>query len=607
MLEEQLLKNMPNDPGVYMMKDDGDVTLYVGKAKNLKKRVRQYFQSKQHSYKIMRMVQQVRNIEYIITDNEIEALILEASLIKKHKPKYNTRLMDDKSYPYIRVTMQEPFPRVLKVRQVKQDGSRYFGPYTSAYAVDQTIDALRSIFKIRDCHLKIETGNEAKRPCLNYYIKKCEGPCVGYIAKEEYRHRIEEVLDLLNGKEDHIIQSMTDKMQKASDSMDYELAANYRDKVLSIKSLMEKQKMAQGNQMDADIISVALDDDKGIVQAFFVRSGQVTGREDFRVDSPLGSGVEAVAEEFLKQYYSGDLYVPKEIYLEIQLEEQEVIEKWLSQKRGSKVTIKIPQKGDKYSLMQLVKKNAQDKLHKSYTKTKHQRVAYEKGMEELSGLMGFSQIIKKIEAYDISNLSGLDNVGSRVVFVENKFTPSEYRRYKIKTILGQDDYGCMTEVLERRLDKNLKDLPDVIMVDGGKGHVNTAQEVLKNYGLKVPVCGMVKDKRHVTSHLIFNNQEIMLLKNTPLYRLISSIQNEVHRFAIKYHKNIRSKKLFQSELDQIPGIGERRKMALLKHFESVANIKKATVRELLKAPLMNQKIAESVYHFFEKERRDLNE
>ena len=607
------LKKIPVNPGIYLMKDKKDEIIYIGKAKNLKKRVKQYFQSRNHAGKIQKMISNIDSFEYIITDSEIEALMLEANFIKKHRPKYNTMLMDDKQYPYIKVTVNEKFPRIMKVRQIKKDGSKYFGPYTSSYAVKQTIESIRNIFKIRNCSLKIVTGKESARPCLNYYIERCKGPCIGKIDSAEYKESIDEVLQLLNGREDKLINILEERMMEASENLQFEHAAEYRDRISAIRNLSDKQKITNTNLKDLDVIGLATGESDAIVQIFFIRGGKVIGKEDYLMTRNLEDSTSDLVSSFVKQYYSGTVYIPKEIYIETEIPDQDLISKWLGEKRGSKVELKIPIKGEKSMLMKMVKKNAEEKLEKDIEKIKIRRKENQDALEELTELIGLEDIPFRVEGYDISNIQGVENVGSMVVLEESEFKKSSYRRFRIKEVIGQDDYGSMEEMLERRINRGLKErslieekkgfgkFPDLILVDGGKGHVNIVKEVLRDHGLRIPVAGMVKDDKHATRGLIYENKEIMLLRNTKLYRLISSMQNEVHRFAISYHRNLRKKNTFKTVLDNIEGVGEKRKLALIKYFGSVEGVKKASLEDLEKAPLMNSKTVKSVFEYFNKD------
>lgn len=605
------LEKLPDSSGVYMMKDGLDNIIYVGKAKNLKKRVKQYFQSKNHSLKIGKMISNIVSFEYIMTDNEVEALILESNLIKKNRPKYNTLLMDDKHYPYIKVTVREDFPRIMKVRKIQKDKNKYFGPYVSTFSVNKTIEALRDIFKIRTCRINIKNGNERKRPCLNYYINRCYGPCVGNISKEDYRKMIDQALNILDGKEDKLIKILENKMIEASEDLKFELAAEYRDKIESIKNINEKQKISSTKLVDLDVIGMASGEDKAVVEIFFVRNGKVQGKEDY-ILKYSGEEKGEVIESFLKQFYSGAVYIPKEIYIQENIEDKNLIEIWLSEKRGSKIEIKVPIKGDKNMLLKMVRKNAFEKLHKNFDKIEKKKEDSRESVEELEELIGLEKSVDRIEAFDISNIQGVENVGSMVVFVDGMPKKSDYRRFRIKTVYGPNDYKSMEEMLDRRINRGLKEkaevlkgksfdkLPDLILMDGGKGQINIAEKVLYNYGLDIPVCGMVKDDKHTTRGLIYNNEEFEIKKNSKTYRLVASIQNEAHRFAITYHKNLRSKNAFKSELDDIPGIGEKRKLNLLKKFKSVEKIKGATFEELLETEGMNKKVAKEVVKFFQR-------
>lgn len=608
------LTKIPDLPGIYMMKDDGSQIIYIGKAKNLKKRIKQYFQSQNHAVKIQKMIENIFSFEYIITDSEIEALMLESNLIKKHKPKYNTRLTDDKSYPYIKVTIKDKFPRVYKVREISQDGNKYFGPYTSALAVKQTIESIRNIFKIRDCNLKIITGKENTRPCLNYYINRCSGPCIGKISSEKYMENIHKILDLLNGKEEGLIGELEKRMVEASENLLFEHAAIYRDQIEAIKNLGEKQKVAKASFKDIDIIGVAYGENDAIAQIFFIRSGKITGREDYLLNVNLNDSPEEIIESFVKQYYTGTVYIPKEIFIEKELEDMELIASWLSEIRGNKVTLRVPKKGENSMLMKMVRKNAEEKLNKDVTRIKIQKEESLAAVDELASLIGLESVPRRIEAFDISNIQGMENVGSMVVFENGESKKSDYRRFKIRSVYGQNDYKSMAEMIDRRISRGLSEnssvekekkfnqMPDLILVDGGKGHVSIVEDTLINYGLTIPVCGMVKDDRHITRGLIYEKKEVMLLRNTKIYRFISSIQNEAHRFAITYHRDLRKKNAFKTILDDIAEIGEKRKLSLLNTFGSVESISTATLEELEKAPSMNKLAALRVYDFFEKKR-----
>ena len=612
---KEALKSIPQESGVYLMKDENDQIIYIGKAKNLKKRIKQYFQSKNHAFKIVKMIEGIRSFDYIMTDSEIEALILESNLIKKHRPKYNTRLTDDKSYPYIKITTKDPFPRVTKTREIKKDGSRYFGPYTSAYAVKQSIDSIRDIFKIRDCNLKIITGKEQSRPCLNYYINRCHGPCIGKIKNDQYKKIIDQVIDLLNGKEEELLRVLSKRMQEASDSQQFEQAATYRDRIQAIKNLSEKQKISKTGIHDTDVIGIASSDSDAVAQIFFIRGGNLMGKEDFLLDVNLEDSEEGILASFIKQFYAGTVYVPKEIHVAVPFQDMDVVIGWLSSKRGNKVEIRVPLKGEKNMLLKMVKKNAEEKLSKDVKRIKKKQSENLEAVAELGQLIGLKNPPNRIEAYDISNLQGVENVGSMVVFEKGMPNKSNYRRFRIKSFRGQDDYKSMEEMLDRRIHRGMTmigkskgqegfvKMPDLILVDGGKGQVGVVLEVLNNYGLKIPVCGMIKDDKHMTKGLIFNKQEVLLLKNTELYRLISTIQNEAHRFAINYHRDLRKKSVFKTVLDDIEGVGEKRKLALLRKFGSVQSISEASMEELMDTPTLNQQVAKAVFTYFKQKNK----
>lgn len=606
------LRKMPDKPGVYMMKSDSGEIIYVGKAKNLKKRVRQYFQSRNHSQKIKKMISHIYEFEYIITDSELEALILEANLIKKNKPRYNTLLMDDKQYPYIKISTNEKYPRIYKVREVKKDGAKYFGPYVSTYAVNETIDLARSLFSIRKCNYKLDGTKKNKRPCLNYYINKCSTPCMGNISKDEYRKIIDNVISFLNGKGDKYIEELKEKMKKASKNLEYELAAKYRDQIKSIELIYEKQKVASTITLDQDIIGVALGTEEACVQIFFVRNGKIMGREHYLLNNSQTNTEESIIEAFIKQFYTGTVYVPKEILVESDFEDRGLFENMLSNIRGNKVTIRIPVKGEKNMLIKMVKKNAREVLEKGSERIKRKIEDSRIAVGELKEALNLDEVPGRIEAYDISNIQGVESVGSMVVFEKGLPKKSDYRRFKIKTVIGPNDYKSMEEILERRINRGMNEIitkenikgfnkmPDIILVDGGKGQVKIVEDVIYNFGLRIPVCGMVKDDKHSTRGLIFKGKEIKLKKGSKLYRLIFTVQEETHRFAISYHRNLRNKKVFKSELDLIKGIGEKRKLALLKRFGSIDNIKTKSVKELSEVGPMNEKAASDVYNYFNK-------
>lgn len=598
---QEHLKQLPSEPGVYLMKDKFNNIIYVGKAKVLKNRVRQYFQSsKNHSSKVKSMVKNIDRFEYIITDSELEALILECNLIKKYKPKYNVLLRDDKTYPYIKVTTNEDFPRVLKVRKVLKDKAKYFGPYTNTTAVNDTLDIIKSIYPIRTCNIDIEKAIKTNmRPCLNLHIKRCVGPCTGNITKEEYNKMIEEILLFLSGKEEKLIDILKEKMNKCAMDFNFEEAAVYRDKIKSLEDMMEKQKIdASTSDLNQDIIAMARAHDEACVQVFFVRNGKIVGREHFILEGVMDSTRESILGSFVKQFYMEQEYIPKEIIIEDEIEDSFILEEWLSTKKGQKVIIRVPQKGEKKSLIEMVRKNAIEYLEKFSDINKRK---YEKSigaLEELKQILNLESIPKRIESFDISNIQGVDSIGSMVVFTNGKKDKKEYRRYKIKTVIGPNDYDSMAEIVERRL--KYGDFPDLMLLDGGKGQVSSVKKVLDKYNVEIPLWGMYKDDKHRTKGLISQEKEIELDRTSNLYRFVASIQEEVHNYAISYHRSLRNKSLTKSELDDIQGIGEKRKKALLNHFKDIEAIKNATFEELLEVESMNKSSSESVYEYFRK-------
>jgi len=583
------------------MKDKFDNIIYVGKAKILKNRVRQYFQSsKNHSSKVKSMVKNIDKFEYIITDSELEALILECNLIKKYKPKYNVLLRDDKTYPYIKVTTNEDFPRVLKVRKVIKDKAKYFGPYTNTTAVNDTLDIIKNIYPIRTCNIDIERAIKTNmRPCLNLHIKRCVGPCTGNVTKEEYNKMIEEIILFLSGKEEKLIDILKEKMNKCAMDFNFEEAAIYRDKIKSLEDMMEKQKIdTSTSDLNQDVIAMARAHDEACVQVFFVRNGKIVGREHFILEGVMDSTRESILGSFVKQFYMEQEYVPKEIIIEDEIEDSFILSEWLSSKKGQKVTIRVPQKGEKKSLIEMVRKNAIEYLEKFSDMNKRK---YEKSigaLEELKQILNLDNIPKRIESFDISNIQGVDSIGSMVVFTNGKKDKKEYRRYKIKTVIGPNDYDSMAEIVERRL--KYGDFPDLMLLDGGKGQVSAVKKVLNKYNVEIPLWGMYKDDKHRTKGLISQEKEIELDRTSNLYRFVASIQEEVHNYAISYHRSLRNKSLTKSELDDIQGIGEKRKKALLNHFKDIEAIKKATFEELLEVEGMNKTSSESVYNYFRK-------
>ena len=599
-IQEQL-KKLPGEPGVYLMKDENDKIIYVGKAISLKNRVRQYFQSsKNHSSKVKSMVKNIKSFEYIITDSELEALILECNLIKKYRPKYNVLLRDDKTYPYIKVTVNEDYPRVLKVRRVLKDKAKYFGPYTNVEAVNDTLDVIRNIYPIRTCNIDIDRAIKNKmRPCLNYHIRRCVGPCTGHISKAEYNKMIEEILLFLSGKEEKLIEILKEKMNKCSMEFNFEEAAIYRDKILNLQEMMQKQKIdVSTDNVNQDIIAMAYNDEEACVQSFFIRHGKVVGREHFILEGTKDSSKEAILSSFVKQFYMKAEYIPKEIIIESEIEDQVVLEEWLSNIKGQKVFIRIPQKGDKKSLIAMVKKNAMEYLEKFSSLNKRKYEKSEGALIELAEVIGLEEAPRRIESYDISNIQGVDSIGAMVVFTNGLKDKKEYRRYKIKTVEGPNDYDSMAEILERRLQKG--DFPDLILLDGGKGQVSAVQKVFDKYNIDIPLWGMYKDDRHRTKGLICATKEIELDRTSNLYRFVASIIEEVDNYAIRYHRSFRNKSLTKSTLDDISGVGEKRKKALLSHFKNIEEIKNASIEELSEIDGLNKRVAQNIYDYFRK-------
>ncbi|MDR1774544.1 MAG: excinuclease ABC subunit UvrC [Clostridioides sp.] len=598
---QEHLKTLPSSPGVYLMKDVFGNIIYVGKAISLRNRVRQYFQSsKNHSSRIKSLVSNIKSFEYIMTDSEMEALILECNLIKRYRPKYNILLRDDKTYPYIKVTVQEDYPRVIKVRRIVKDKAKYFGPYTNVKAVNDTLDTIRDIYPIRSCNIDIDKAIKLKvRPCLNKHIHKCVGPCTGNVDKDEYRKMIDDIILCLSGKGEILINILTEKMNECAESMNYEMAANYRDKIMQVNALVEKQKISNSSSdMDQDIIAMARANDEACVQVFFVRNGKLIGREHFMLAGVFESERSSILSSFVKQFYMHQEYIPKELIIEEDIEDSMIIEQWLSDKKGSKVIFTVPQKGSKKNLIEMVRKNAIEYLENFDDENKKIYQKTQGCLEQLKTMLDLDKIPMRIEAYDISNIQGVDSVGTMVVFTDGKKDKKEYRRYKIKTIEGANDYGSMAEIVERRL--KYGNLPDLILLDGGKGQVSSVKAVLDLYGFDIPLWGMYKDDRHRTKGLVCKDSEIELDKSSTIYKFITSIQDEVHNYSISYHRSLREKKLTKSVLDDISGIGAKRKKALLSHFKDIEEIKKATVEELKDVEGMNSASATSVYEFFHK-------
>ena len=602
-LEEEL-KKLPDKPGVYIMHDKIGTIIYVGKAVSLKNRVRQYFRaSTNHSAKIKRMVSKIDYFEYIITDSELEALVLECNLIKEHSPKYNTMLKDDKTYPFIKITTGEHFPRVLFSRKIVHGTGKYYGPYTSAGAVKDTIELLCKLYKIRTCNRKLPADQGRERPCLNYHIGQCSAPCQGYINEEDYRKSIESVMEFLDGDYSHILKSLTQQMQQASENMEFEEAAKYRDLIASVKQVAQKQKITMDDVTDRDVIAVASDGQDAVVQVFFVRSGKLLGRDHFHMSVAEGDTRGEILSQFIKQYYGGTPYIPNVVMLQEEIEDSEVISQWLSGIKKRKVNIITPKKGDKEKLVELAYRNAQMVLIQDGEKIKREQQRTVGAMEEIAGWIHLSGV-RRVEAYDISNTSGVESVGSMVVFQDGKPARNDYRKFKIKTVKGPDDYKSMKEVLTRRFKRALESsagfdiYPDLIMMDGGKGQVNIALEVLEELGLSIPVCGMVKDDNHNTRGLYYHNVEIPVDKRSEGFKLITRIQDEAHRFAIEYHRSLRSKAQVSSVLDGIDGVGPARRKALMKHFMEIEKIRHASVEELMEATGINRGVAENIYNYF---------
>lgn len=610
---EEELKKLPAKPGVYIMHGEKDEIIYVGKAISLKNRVRQYFQSSRNKgAKIERMVTHITRFEYIITDSELEALVLECNLIKEHRPKYNTMLKDDKSYPFIKVTVNEPYPRVLFARRMKKDKARYFGPYTSGGAVKDVIELVRKLYQVRSCNRNLPRDTGKDRPCLYYHMKQCKAPCQSYISQEEYRKNINKVIKFLNGDFQDTISELMEKMQKASEEMRYEDAMEYRDLIRSIEKIGERQKITGYGQEDRDIIAVAMDegedlrDQDAVVQVFFIRDGKLIGRDHFYLRVAKGDTKSQVLSSFLKQFYAGTPFIPSEIMLQSEIEDAEIIEEWLTTRRKQKVHIRVPKKGTKEKLVELALENARMVLSKDRERIKREEGRTIGAVHEVEEWLGLKNVVR-MEAYDISNISGFESVGSMVVYEKGRPKRSDYRKFKIKWVQGPNDYASMEEVLTRRFTHesngefdSFARLPDLILMDGGRGQVNIALKVLNDLGIRIPVCGMVKDDHHRTRGLYFNNVEIPIDTSSEGFRLITRIQDEAHRFAIEYHRSLRSKEQVHSILDDIPGIGDTRRKALLRKFKSVENIRDASEEELAQTESMNAGSARQVYEFFHK-------
>ncbi len=613
---EEELKKLPGKPGVYIMRDAGDGILYVGKAVNLHNRVRSYFRDNiGRGPMIDKMVTLIARFEYIVTDSELEALVLENNLIKEHSPKYNTLLKDDKTYPYIKVTMGEEYPRILFSRQMKKDKSRYYGPYTSAAAVKDTIELLNKLFCLRTCNRSLPRDIGSDRPCLNYHIKQCMAPCQGYISREQYRQQLARAMEFLNGNYNKILRELEEKMKQAAESLDFEEAARYRDLHSSVKSVSQKQKITDSALDDKDVVALYRDDTDAVVQVFFVRDGKLIGREHYYMTHVSGAKKEAILEDFVKQFYAGTPFIPRELMLQYEITDNELVEKWLSDRKGSRVRIRVPKIGSKEKLVELAAQNAKLILSQDKEKLKREEGRTIGAVKEIADWLGLD-CVDRMEAFDISNISGFENVGSMVVYEKGKPKRSDYRKFRIKTVAGPDDYACMKEVLTRRLVHGLEEsreleardldqaygsftkFPDLLLMDGGRGQVNIALSVLEELQIHIPVCGMVKDDNHRTRGLYYNNVEIPIDTRSEGFKLITRIQDEAHRFAIEYHRSLRSKAQVKSRLDEIPGVGPARRKALMRHFKSLEEIRAATVEELIQVPEIPQQVAEEICRFF---------
>ena len=591
------LKKLPSKPGVYLMHDDKDAIIYVGKAISLKNRVRQYFQSSRNKgVKIEQMVTHIARFEYIITDSELEALVLECNLIKEHRPKYNTMLMDDKTYPFIKVTVQEDFPRVLFARQMYKDKAKYYGPYTSAGAVKDTIDLIHKLYGIRTCNKQLPKMQGKERPCLNYHIHQCPAPCQGYISKEEYAKSVKKVLTFLNGDYTPILKELEEKMLEASEEMEFEKAIEYRELLNSVTKIAQKQKITSSDMEDKDVIAMSVDQHDAVVQVFFIRDGRLIGRDHFCLRIANGDSRPEVLSAFIKQFYAGTPYIPREIMLQYEIEDAALIEEWLSGRKGQKVHIQVPKKGQKEKLVELAKKNADMVLMQDRERIRREEGRTIGAMKEIANLLNLPKL-ERVEAYDISNISGFQTVGSMVVFEKGRPKRSDYRKFRIRGVQGVDDYASMEEVLTRRL-SHYENYPDLIMMDGGRGQVNIALKVMQQLNIEVPVCGMVKDDKHRTRGIYFHNIELPVDRDSEAFRLVTRIQDEAHRFAIEYHRSLRSKEQVHSVLDDIPGIGPARRKALMKSFQTLEDIKSATEEELAEVEGMNSRSARQVFEFF---------
>ena len=620
---EEELKRLPRKPGVYIMRDDKDVILYVGKAINLHNRVRSYFRENiGRGPAIDQMVSLIARFEYIVTDSELEALVLENNLIKENSPKYNTLLKDDKTYPYIKVTVGEDYPRILFSRTMKKDKSRYFGPYTSAAAVKDTIELLNKLYQLRTCNRVLPRDIGIERPCLNYHIRQCLAPCQGYVSKEEYRQQVAGALEFLNGNYSPILKDLEEKMKKAAEAMEFEDAARYRDLLSSVRQVSQKQKITEGVGEDKDILALYQDETEAVVQVFFVRDGKLIGREHYYMTHVPENNKPAILQDFVKQFYAGTPFIPRELMLQYEIEDAELIEKWLSERKGSRVYLKVPKIGSKEKLVELAAQNAKLVLSQDREKLKREEGRTIGAVKEISDLLQLPLTgTARMEAYDISNINGFENVGSMVVYEKGKPKRSDYRKFKIKSVSGPDDYACMREVLTRRFRHGMEEsreleeqemdqeygsftkFPDLILMDGGRGQVNIALSVLEELGIDIPVCGMVKDDNHRTRGLYYHNIELPIDTHSEGFKLITRIQDEAHRFAIEYHRSLRSKIQVRSVLDDIPGVGPARRKALMRHFKSLEEIRQATVEDLMEIPEMNERTAQEIVAFFASQKR----
>lgn len=620
---EEELKKLPRKPGVYIMRDDKDVILYVGKAINLHNRVRSYFRENiGRGPAIDQMVSLIARFEYIVTDSELEALVLENNLIKENSPKYNTLLKDDKTYPYIKVTVGEDYPRILFSRTMKKDKSHYFGPYTSAAAVKDTIELLNKLYQLRTCNRVLPRDIGIERPCLNYHIKQCLAPCQGYVSKEEYRQQVAGALEFLNGNYSPILKDLEEKMKKAAEAMEFEDAARYRDLLSSVRQVSQKQKITEGVGEDKDILALYQDETEAVVQVFFVRDGKLIGREHYYMTHVPENNKPAILQDFVKQFYAGTPFIPRELMLQYEIEDAELIEKWLSERKGSRVYLKVPKIGSKEKLVELAAQNAKLVLSQDREKLKREEGRTIGAVKEISDLLQLPLTgTARMEAYDISNINGFENVGSMVVYEKGKPKRSDYRKFKIKSVSGPDDYACMREVLTRRFRHGMEEsreleeqemdqeygsftkFPDLILMDGGRGQVNIALSVLEELGIDIPVCGMVKDDNHRTRGLYYHNIELPIDTHSEGFKLITRIQDEAHRFAIEYHRSLRSKTQVRSVLDDIPGVGPTRRKALMRHFKSLEEIRQAAVEDLMEIPEMNERTAQEIVAFFASQKR----